>query len=86
MKTFELDLNPNEWLEILHGGHFLAFDLVASATVQALFTEGTGTPLASIQGNDVASWGEDWDFSATNMVLGGQCIWVKGAGIIRGIR
>jgi len=86
VKTFELDLNPNEWLEVLKGGHFLAFDLVASATVQMLFTEGTATPAPSTKGNDVSSWGENWDFSATNMVLGEQCIWVKGAGIIRGIR
>ena len=86
MNTFDRELSNTEWIEILLGKGMIAFDLIEEATVHVLFTETNIQPTDIAEGNPVTSWGDDWDFHASGLVVGVQCIWIKGIGRIRGIR
>jgi len=86
MITFELSLSPDEWVEVLDGGTFVAFDLLNAVNLEVLFAEIATTPLASIVGNAVKYWPDSWDFEASGMLAGGQYIWIKGSNNIRGVR
>ncbi len=86
MQTFEQELNDTEWTEVLLGKGMIAFDLIANPAIFVLFTETDVTPAITREGNRIGSWGDDWDFHASGLVVGEQRIWLKGLGSIRGIR
>ena len=82
--TFSLTLNPLMWTEVLNGGSNLFFDLSnAKPKATVFYTESADRPTGI--GNDVYSNGGDWDFQSTGLPIG-QRIWIKGAGILRGVR
>jgi hypothetical protein len=86
MQTFETQLNPSEWTEILQGKEMLVFDIVSATTVEVYFSETSIAPKLSLKGNKVASWGKDWDFTARLLTPGVQRIWARGTTAIRGVR
>ena len=86
MNTFEADLLGGDWLEILAGGEFVAFDKLESTRVEVLFTETADTPNPATSGNNVETWPSSFDFEASGMAAGVQRVWVKGTGKIRGVR
>lgn len=83
MNTFELDLTES-WQEILVGGTSIAFDLIADPTIQVYLNKVATEPTSD--GNPVRSWPNGWDFEMAGLEINVQRIWVKGVGIIRGIR
>ena len=84
MITFEQALTPSEWVEVLDGKSYLAFDILAAVDVQIYFTETDEAP--SGDGNSVQSWPSGWDFECVGCDALRQWIWVKGNGAIRGVR
>jgi len=84
MITFEQSLTPNEWVEVLDGYGYLAFDILAAVDVQIYFTETNEAPTGD--GNSVQSWPSGWDFECVACDAGYQWIWAKGNGSIRGVR
>jgi len=85
MINFEQTLSEVAWTEILSGGSVIAFDLVASKTVEVYMTESDTPPDVNAKGNDVLSYPSGWDYVAEGL-SSGQRIWAKGDNIIRGIR
>ncbi len=83
MQTFELELT-GDWQEVLLGESAIAFDLVAEATIQVYLNEVATEPTSD--GNPIRSWSNGWDFEAAGLEVNVQRIWVKGTGIIRGVR
>lgn len=83
MNTFELELT-GDWQEVLLGGSAIAFDLVAAVTIKVYLNEVATEP--TNDGNPVRSWPNGWDFEMTGLQANVQRIWVKGNGIIRGVR
>ena len=83
MTTFELALT-DAWQEILVGGTSIAFDLIADPTIQVYLNEVATEPTGD--GNPIRSWSNGWDFEAAGLEVNVQRIWVKGTGIIRGVR
>ena len=74
MKSFDLATNDT-WQEVLQDSKHLAFDVLKAPPVFVTLTEGD-TPSASVVGNEVQSYPEDWDFEMTNNISG-QKIWVR---------
>ena len=86
MITFEVQLDPDAWTEIAFGYSYVAFDLeTASAAASFYMSETAATPV-DVTGNPIATWPESWDFVVTGMDVDAQRLWVKGSGLIRGVR
>ena len=83
MNTFELDLT-GDWQEILQNNSAIAFDLLEEATIHVYLNEIDTAPTSD--GNPIRSWPNGWDFEASGLSSANQRIWVKGSGIIRGVR
>lgn len=83
MNTFELALT-GDWQEVLQQKSAIAFDLVQDATISVFYNEVSDEPTG--EGNPIRSWPNGWDFEAAGLEVNVQRIWVKGTGIIRGIR
>lgn len=86
MKTFEQDLTNDAWTEVLGGGSFVAFDMIAAPTVKILFTETASVPAPSAAGNNVSTWPQSWDMEISGMQAGAQRVWLKGNNSIVGVR
>lgn len=86
MNTFEQVLTDDAWVEVLNGGDFIAFDLLASKSIECLMTETADIPDPTEKGNSVVSWSSDWDFSASGLTAGVQRVWLKGNNTVRGVR
>ena len=85
MNTFEVQLDPVNYTEILQGGTFVVFDILSAQTVEVYFTETPGDP-GAVDGNEVHSWPHDWDFSLIAVDQPNQFVWVRGNTSIRGVR
>jgi len=86
MNTFAETLDPNSWTEILQGNGFLAFDVGTAADAYVYFTNKPDAPASDDAGNVIQTFNAGWDFSASGMDGLTQLIWVKGSGVIRGVR
>ena len=97
MNTFEVQLDPVNYTEILQGGTFVVFDILSAQTVEVYFTETPGAgehdlgslllgDPGAVDGNEVHSWPHDWDFSLIAVDQPNQFVWVRGNTSIRGVR
>lgn len=84
MISFEMDISPSEYTEVLQGASYIAFDVVQATQLEIYFTETAETPTAT--GTKVEAYPSTWDFEAAGLVGGVQRIWVRGQGKIRGVR
>jgi len=84
VQTFETQLDPVTWTEVLHGGGFLAFDIVEARTAEVYLSNSPGAPTGA--GHMVQPWPHGFDFEANGLIAGRQRIWVRGDCIIRGVR
>ena len=85
MKTFEVELG-NEWALILSSGEFVAFDVLSAVNVEVCFTDDAMPPSEELNGNGVSSWPQGWDFAISGLDPVLDRVWVRGSGIIRGIK
>ena len=75
MVTFEQTLDPVNWTEVLQGGSFVAFDIVAAQTVEVYFSESGTPPATSVKGNEVHSYPSSYDFEMTGADRDTQRVW-----------
>jgi hypothetical protein len=90
MQTFEVDLDPVTWTEILLGGSLVSFDIIYkqkyAQTVEAYFSESGTAPAEDAMGTEVISEVMDWDFSLVGASMETQRVWTRGDATIRGVR
>ena len=88
MVSFEVTLDPVSWTEILAGGSYIAFDIVAAKAVEIYFTEDQPStpPGVSAKGTFVYSHPPSWDYEGMGFEPVEQQIWVRGETAIRGVR
>lgn len=85
MVSFELQLDPVTYQEILLGGTYVAFDIVAAQTVEIYFTETDANP-GNVNGNLIYSHPPSWDYEGVGFEALSQYVWVRGKTTIRGVR
>jgi hypothetical protein len=82
MNTFELTLSDT-YQEILQGGYYVAFDVLADGVAQVYLSTSEAAPTGA--GSDVQAWPAGWDFEASSLPEG-QRVWLRGYGPVRGVR
>lgn len=86
MISFELQLRPIVWTEILKGASGIAFDCKSSKRVELHFSEDNQTPDATCFHTVDYFPSDDWDFERFGLTPGVQRIWARGDTVICGIR
>lgn len=83
--SFEQQLDPVSWTEVLNLGSYVAFDIVAAERVEVYFTESGADP-GAVTGTYIYSHPASWDYEGFGFEVAEQRIWLRGNTMIRGVR